>query len=369
MSKLFKPISLHEVEIGSRIVRSATYEGMANPDGTVTDDLIEVYSNLAAGGAGLIITGLTYVHPGGRGLKHMIGADSDDKIPGLKRLTDAVHAISDAKIALQIAHCGRQSLPSVLDDPVAPSALPDPVFGTKPRELTIEEIGEVISSFGASALRAKRSGFDAVQIHAAHGYLLSAFLSPYLNRRNDDYGGSPENRMRILMEVYDAVREQVGKYPVLVKLQVEDYLPGGLTLEESPVIAKSIAERGIDAIEISGGVNESMLHVKNAPACVGSINTKDKEAYFKEHAKEIRKYIGSTPLILVGGIKSPDVAESLLEDGVADMVSMSRALIREPDLPLKWKNGSTETAKCISCNTCLVKVASGKLKCYQERDK
>ena len=255
---LFTPMEINGMQLKNRLVRSATYEHMATEDGKATDQLINFYSKLAKGGVGLIILGATYVQDNGHGLPCQIGISNDDHIPGLKKLVDEIHD-QDAKVALQLYHAGRQTTSTVIggQTPIAPSAIePDPLYNTSPREMTEEEINETINAFGAAAIRSKEAGFDAIQLHAAHGYLLSQFLSPHTNRRTDEWGGNTENRMRFVTEVNNSVRDAVGDaYPVLIELSVEEGLENGITLDEAGNIALRLSQLGIDAIEISGGTS------------------------------------------------------------------------------------------------------------------
>jgi len=347
MSLLFTPKNIGNLEIKNRIVRSATYEKMASDDGEVTERLIECHRELARGGAGLIITGHAFVHPMGKVSHFMTGIHKDDMIPGLRRLADSVHK-EGGKIFIQINHGGRQTSPEAIGGktPLAPSPVPDRVSKTSPREMTDGEIQEVIEAFCLASERAKIAGFDAVQIHGAHGFLISEFISPYTNRREDRWGGSLENRMRFPLEVYKSVRRGVGEnYPVLIKLNSSDFLEGGLEVKESIAIALALEKEGIDAVEISGGMRESRLGASRR-----DILKEDMEAYFLSNAREFRKAL-NIPLILVGGLRSRKVMERVLEEGTVDFVSMSRPLIREPDLPNKMKEGK-EKADCISCNGC-----------------
>jgi 2,4-dienoyl-CoA reductase-like NADH-dependent reductase (Old Yellow Enzyme family) len=288
----------------------------------------------------------------------------------LRKATEAVHEVDeDVKFVLQIAHCGRQRTGcKEYGETVAPSAVGYISYGEKkdikivPREMTLVEVEEIARSFVAAAERAKRSGFDGVQLHAAHGYLLSEFLSPYTNRRTDAYGGSTENRVRIILEILDGIRERCGKgWPVLIKLQVDDFLnvEPSLKMPESMEIARAIAEAGIGAIEISGGMYESQISMTSKT----KINTPEDEAYFLPYARRIKKVIGENPLILVGGIRSLEVAEGILTNGEADFVSMSRPLIREPDLPKKWRKNLSHKADCISCNRCFSESRDKGLRC------
>lgn len=364
--KVFSPKEIGGVLIKNRFVRSATYEGMASEDGKVTDKLVELYKNLAEGGTGLIITGYTYVKQIGKGAPYMTGIDRDDFIPGLKRIADTVHHYGDGcKAAVQLVHCGRQT--SLVETPLAPSAVFEPVVNKMPREMTIREIEETIEAFAEAARRVKEAGFDAAQLHSAHGYLLSEFLSPYTNRRTDEYGGNTENRMKIVENTYNRTVEKTGRdFPVLIKINVSDFLEGGLDLTESKKIAERLSNLGIAAIETSGGMFETRKYNKNLTTSRTKIRSKDQEAYFLQYAREIKKVI-DIPLILVGGIRSLDVIEKILTEDSADFISMSRPLIREPDLPNKWlKKVGKSTADCISCNACYKSLTDGGVRCIQK---
>jgi 2,4-dienoyl-CoA reductase-like NADH-dependent reductase (Old Yellow Enzyme family) len=318
----------------------------------------------------------------------------DNFIPGLKRLSQAVHkADEDCKIILQLFHPGRQVptaesglnlapyQPAALLDyiekhpeifaeeageapaaePTAPSSIFDTLLKQTPRALTLEEIETIIEGFVASIQRAQEAGFDGVQLHAAHGWLLSSFLSPHTNIREDAYGGSTENRSLIVNEIYNRARKKVGEdFPILIKMNTTDFLPDGINTRESVQLAKIFSELGFDAIEASGGMWEAMAQGAETlgwepfliPEARVNINTKDKEAYFLEGAKEIKKKIAS-PVILVGGIRYFGRAEEILAQGMVDFVAMARPLIRQPDLPNLWLSGdSKDSAECISCNAC-----------------
>jgi 2,4-dienoyl-CoA reductase-like NADH-dependent reductase (Old Yellow Enzyme family) len=363
--KVFEPKEIGGLVIKNRLVRSATGEGMASEDGGVTDKLVELYKALAEGGVGLIISGFSYVHASGR-VSGGTGIDRDGLIPGLKRIAEIVHKHGDGcKVAIQLAHCGRQS--HFLKNTIAPSAVFDPSVEKTPREMTVEEIEETVEAFAEAARRAQAAGFDAVQLHAAHGYLLSGFLSPYTNRRTDEYGGSTENRVKIVEDVYKRTVEKVGTgFPVLIKMNVDDFLEGGINLKESKKIADRFSKMGLAAIETSGCMWETAEVNPDLSSSRTKINSKDKEAYFLPNAREIKKVI-DVPLILVGGIRSLDVIEKILTDGSADFVAMCRPLIREPDLPNKWLRGfGGVTAECVSCNACFDSLGTGGLRCMQK---
>ncbi len=328
-------------------MRSATNDRSAEVSGRVTDMFIESYETLARGGVGLIVTGHAYVTWSGKASPTMLGVHDDDLTQDLKLLVDRVHQY-ESKIVIQINHAGRMAASSTIGGtPVAPSAVYNPMTDETPKALTSEEIETLIEAYGAAAGRAVTAGFDGVQIHGAHGYLVSQFISPYTNKREDQWGGSAENRMRFLLEVYRYIRKEVGDhYPVLIKLNSADYLEGGLTIDESSRIAKILSQDGIDAIEISGGMPESGIWIIKP-----GIKEEKDEAYFLDNARKFREVI-DVPLMLVGGLRSPALIERLLAEGEADMASLCRPFIREPDLVNRWKQGDQKKADCISCGGC-----------------
>jgi 2,4-dienoyl-CoA reductase-like NADH-dependent reductase (Old Yellow Enzyme family) len=224
-----------------------------------------------------------------------------------------------------------------------------------------EDIGRVVRAFGDAAARAKHSGFDAVEIHSAHGYLLSQFLSPLVNRRTDEYGGTLANRGRMTLEVLRSVRRAVGPdYPVLIKVNAEDFAEGGFSVEDMLELSAMLEKEGIDAVEMSGGTGGEAS--KYQPVRFGTIK-KENEAYYHEAARRFKRSV-RVPLILVGGVRSPDVAERLVAEGTADYVAMSRPLICEPDLVNRWKNGDTTKSACVSDNRCFKPIMSGEgLRC------
>lgn len=348
MSELFQKAFIGNMEMRNHFVRSATWEGMAGENGEVTEPLIEIYRDLAKGGVGLILTGYSFVTKRGKALFGKLGVDSDALIPGFKRLTEAVHE-HGGKIVLQIAHGGSQGMFDTGMPLEAPSAMKERATGNLPVEMSVNDIKRVINEFAEAAGRAKEAGFDGVEIHAAHGYLLSQFLSPYSNRRTDEYGGSIENRARIIFEIYDAVRGKVGRdYPVMVKINSSDFDGGaGLAPEDSLWVCKKLSDMGIDAIELSGGIFASG---ELMPARAG-INSPEKEAYFRDYAGQFRPHL-KCPLILVGGLRSLDVMEDIYRNGSAQFFSISRPLISEPGLINRWQSGDRKKARCISCNKC-----------------
>ena len=355
MSKLFESSEINGMQLANRFVRSATWEGMAADDGAATPKLIGLMADLAGGGVGLIISGHTYVSPEGQAGPWQLGVYKDELLTGLSEMAKTVHD-NGGKIVMQLAHSGLTASPDLTgQDPIGPSPLQDPDVPPG-REMSEADIAGVVAAFADGAKRAQSAGFDGVQIHGAHGYLLSEFLSPFFNRRQDQYGGSIENRARIVIEVLRAVRDTVGTdYPVLIKMNCQDFFEDGLSLEDSVKVAVMLAEEGIDAIEISGGTPRSG---KLGAARVG-IKTEEKEAYFQNEAKAFRENV-DVPLILVGGNRSPRVAERIINGGIADYISMCRPFIREPDLINRWKSGDLARATCASDNMCFVPARKGK---------
>jgi 2,4-dienoyl-CoA reductase-like NADH-dependent reductase (Old Yellow Enzyme family) len=344
---LFEPYTLAGLRLGNRIVRAATFEKMADEDGRVTDRLTGLYEDLARGGTGLIITGFALVHPSGRAAPQMISIHAESYIEGLRGLTDAVHR-EGGLIAIQLVHGGRHCPPLLLggEPPLAPSESYDRFTRATARAMTEAEIWTVVEAFGDAAWRARSAGFDAVELHAAHGYLISSFLSPFTNRRDDYWGGDEERRSHFAEEVLKSVRKAVGdNYPVLMKVNADDMVEGGLTPEESLRQVRRIEPLGLDAVEISGGVREARVKTIRP-----DIHRAEDEAYFRDSGRLFKENL-SMPVILTGGMRSREVMEGVLERGEADLAGMSRPLIREPDLPNLMRGGK-ERADCISCNKC-----------------
>jgi 2,4-dienoyl-CoA reductase-like NADH-dependent reductase (Old Yellow Enzyme family) len=354
-SKLFETTTLNGMTLKNRFVRSATAEGMATEDGVATPRLINLMVELVQGGVGLIITGHTYVTKRGQATPWQLGIYDDKLIPGLRKMTDAVHK-RDGKIVAQLAHSGLRANPKLIDGaPLAPTAM-EGLNEVVAQEMTSEDINATVEAFGNAAGRARKVGFDGVQIHAAHSYLLSQFLSPAFNLRKDAYGGTIENRARILVEVVEAIQERVGKdYPLLIKINSRDFLEGGLELEDSIRAGAMLKDVGLDAIEISGGTYASGELV---PIRKGIKKEKD-EAYFKSEARAFKEQI-DLPIILVGGIRSFHIAEGIVNDHIADYISMCRPLIREPGLINRWRSGDLSRATCISDTKCLRPALTGK---------
>lgn len=362
MTPLFSPMTINGMRLANRFVRSATWEGMAGPDGSVTPKLIDCMAALADGGVGLIITGHAFVELQGKASPRQLGLHDDALLPGLGKMTEAVHA-RGGRIMAQLAHAGRRALTEETGLP--PRILS--VTGSEEPPLRQMDPGDfklVVHAFAEAARRAKEAGFDGVQLHSAHGYLLSQSLSPLENRRTDWYGGSVAHRMRLLIEVYTAVREAVGTaFPVLIKLNGSDHVDGGFSLEDACAVAARLAHEGIDAIEVSGGTPES-----GALAPIRTrIDAPEKEAYFQSAAKAIKESV-HVPVMLVGGIRSLATAVTLHEEGRADLISLCRPLIREPNLIARWQQGDTAPAACTSCCRCFVPARRGDgIRCMARR--
>ena len=345
MSKLFESTTINGMELSNRFVRSATWEGMAADDGTCTPELINLYEDLAKGGVGLIITSHTYVRPDGMGSPRQLGLSDDKFIPGLRGLTDAIHR-HNTPVAVELSHAGILSNEKVTK--LTPLMLSKVVgyVGSEGREMSIEDIEQIIEAFGHAARRAKEAGFDAIQIHGAHGFLVNQFLSPAFNKRTDAYGGPIENRAKAVLEILAKMRSYVGdEFPILIKLNSEDLIDGGLKVNDSLQTALMLQDAGIDAIELSGGTVVTGDHAQK------DINSEEKEAYWRKSAKAFKEKL-TIPLILVGGVRSLQLAEKLYAEGHADYFSMSRPFIREPSLVARWASGDFAKATCLSDNLC-----------------
>ena len=354
MSKLFETTSINGIKLNNRFVRSATWEGMAAEDGACTTRLVELMAQLAEGGVGLIISSHTFVRQDGQAGPWQLGIYKDELINSLKEMTHAIHNYG-GRIVLQLAHAGFFAKYKLTGQTsIAPSNV-EGLAKSPRREMTVEEIQDIVKAFVKAALRAKEAGFDGVQLHAAHGYLLSQFLSPFFNKRRDLYGGPVENRARVLLEVLKGIRAAVGhEFPILIKMNSQDFLKGGLTLDESLKVGIMLQQGGIDGIELSGG---TIVSGKLGPSR-SDIKSEEKKAYFKDAAKAFKEKI-NVPVILVGGIRLFQLAEQFIREEYADYISMSRPFIREPDLIKRWKSGDLRKAKCISDNQCFVSARTG----------
>ena len=377
MSILFTPIKIGKMEIKNRFVRSATHEGMATEKGEVTDKLIKVMSALAKGEVGLIIPGYMYIDPVGQAAENQTGIYSDDLVPGLKKMVNAVHA-EGGKIAFQIVHAGMQTTQDLTgNEPIGPSKrVMSQLTMTRPKEMDENDINETIQAFVDAARRAVEAGSDAIQLHAAHGYLINQFISPFFNRRKDDWSGSDENLFRYLKEIFLETKKVIpSDMPLFIKLNTNDYTPKeGITPPLAAKYAEWLKNLGIDGIEISCGAG----HFSMFNMCRGDVPVKElarafpspqkelvekvmqemvgkfnfEEPYNLEAAKVIKPVIGNVPLILVGGLRKISDMEDAVQNKYADFISMSRPFIREPYLVKKFKAGKQTETSCVSCNRC-----------------
>lgn len=367
LETLFSPKKIGNVEIPNRIMRSATYTNLASPDGTPSDASIEFYSALAKGGTGLIVTGMAAIDQPGRFSKGQLCFFDDAQIAGHKKMTDAIHEYSGVRIAPQLNHAGRASMNPKFQA-ITPSPSPHPFNKKMSREATVDDIKEIVKSFGSAAQRAYESGYDLVQLHGGHGFLLSNFLSPHVNKRTDDYGGSIENRTRIIVEIYNEIRDQVGKdYPIAIKLNIDDYIEGGLNIDDGKSALKILIDAGIDAIEPTGGGPDTMMNPKGRSYPMAKISSPEEQNFFLPKLQDLKPLMKEKPLILMGGIRNVEFAEKLLSDGTGDFIALSRPLIYEPDLPNRWKSGDLSPPLCVSCNKCGTTGMSGALHCVTRK--
>ncbi|WP_020416999.1 NADH:flavin oxidoreductase [Amycolatopsis sp. ATCC 39116] len=377
MTDVFAPARLGPVELRNRIIKAATFEG-ATPDALVTDRLIEFHRRPARGGVGMTTVAYCAVSPEGRTDRHQIWM-REEALPGLRRLTEAVHA-EGAAVSAQIGHAGpvanaaSNRLPAL-----APGRFPNPLGMRMTRAATVDDLARVVRAHASAARFAVEAGFDAVEIHFGHNYLVSSFLSPRLNRRRDSYGGSLANRARLALEVARAVRDEVGsRIAVTAKLNMDDGLPGGFWLDESVQVARWLEADGtVDALELTAGsslLNPMYLFTGDAPVrefaaafpqpvrlgirAVGGAFLKSypfQEAYLLDRARQFRAAV-DLPLILLGGITRLETMERAMAEGF-QFVAMARALLREPDLPLRLRAGARSL--CVHCNRCMPTIYGG----------
>lgn len=395
MSILFEPNKLRDLKLRNRFIHSATAESMASPEGEVSDQIIKRYRRLARGEVGLIIPGYMYVHPHGRSMYYQTGIYSDKLIPGLQKLVDAIHD-EGGRVAFQLAHGGRQTTRSLIGrKPMGPSSEGrDPMYFVKPKAMTETEIMDTIEAFAHAAERSVRAGADGIQLHAAHGYLINEFLSPFFNRRRDEWGGTDENRFRFLRKIILAVRKKIPEgMPILVKLNSNDFTPMvGITPVLAEKYAEWLSEMDVDLIEVSCGsvvysIFKSMrgtVPVKSMveglpwwqrplakPVLKSMIGKFDlEEGYNLEAAKIIRKKSGKVSISVVGGFRRLEQMTAVVEEGYSDFISMSRPFIREPYLVKKFREGKKVIADCESCNECLAGIANNMpVRCHKNGSK
>lgn len=336
MKSLFQTTKISGMELRNRFICSAIWEGLADDEGHVTSELVQHYHKLAEGGVGTIITGFSNILEFDKPTHNMNGIYDDVFIPEYSELIEKVHD-HKVNIIMQIVHGGSKW---------GPSSVKHKSTGTIPDEMTIEDIKLVIQAFGDAALRVKKAGFDGVQIHAAHGFLLSMFLNPYYNIRSDEYGGPIENRARIIFETYKAVREAVGPdFPVLIKVNCMDFMDKGLTFEDSLYVCKIMGNMGIDMIEVSGGSYSS----RNGEGPMR--NTENNESYFKDYASKIADEV-DVPVALVGGNRKIEKMTEILNTTKIEYFSMARPFIHEPSLINRWMEHDLDSTECVSCHAC-----------------
>ena len=362
MSGLFESTFINGMELSNRFIRSGTWTGMATEDGFMTPKLKNLILNVAKGGVGVVIPDYAAVLKNGQSAARQLSIYSDAHVPGLSELVDAVHG-AGATIVLQLVHGGAHSKTQYTgEEPMGPSAMApaEGKFGPFDgcREMAQGDIDYVVEGFAAAAARARAAGFDGVQIHCAHGYLFSQFLSPFYNKRTDGYGGKLENRVRIVAQTYEQVRQEVGAdYPIFVKMNVTDFLDEGISADDALEAGKMYAEMGIDAIEVSGGTSWGGLVLGDFNK--GPMQFKREEGYYRATARRLKAEL-DVPIVLTGGIRKYETARDFLEDGTADYIGLCRPLIREPGLINRWKSGDTAASGCMSDNGCTLVAASGK---------
>ncbi|MBM4332485.1 MAG: NADH:flavin oxidoreductase [Deltaproteobacteria bacterium] len=354
MERLFQPISINSLKLKNRILMPTLDPGFAGEGGKVNQRLIDYFVRRARGGVSFIMVGPAVFDPRGVGGTFEYRIYRDGILKGLAPLVDAIHRYG-VLVGLQLHHAGRQANPLLIEgSAVAPSAIPCPVRKTTPRTLTIPEIEEIVLQYGTYARKIKEAGFDAVEIHGSHGYLIAEFLSPLANSRTDQYGESLVNRTRFAQEVIREVRRSVGnRFPVFFRIAGEEHVPGGLTKEETPLIAKLAEEAGVDAIDVSAGNYQTAEWIVPPMTLPQGCNIPAAEA-IKQKVK--------IPVVVAGRINEPELAEQILQEGKADIVAIARGLVADPDLPLKVQKGKLEEIRrCIACNVCIDRL-------FQEKD-
>ena len=356
LNTLFSPFSIVTLKIKNRIVMPPMATHYATPEGFVTDQQIGYYVERAKGGVGYITTEHTGILQQGKASWKMMLIHTDEHAAKIKKLIEAVHE-AEGKIVVQINHAGRQTSSEITGMPiVGASPIPGPPKNEIPRELSVGEIEEIIEAFSVAAQRVKEVGADGVEIHMAHGYLICSFLSPFTNKRSDRYGGDVQGRSRLAVEVLQSVRSRIGPdFPIICRLSADEYLQGGLRIEETKQIAKTLEEKGANALHISA-CNVVTGYLNQPPYYV-------EEGVFVHLAEAVKAQV-DIPVITVGRIRSPLMADQIIRDGKADLISMGRALIADPHLPQKAKDGRLEEIiPCISCNKCIQTQRQGAIRC------
>ncbi len=336
--KVFSEGHIANLRLKNRLVRAATAEGAA-PECEFSDSGVAIHKALSKGGVGLIISGHIAVMAEGRAEGTQTCIYEDRFISSIHKIANAVHqAENGCKVVAQISHAGMKA---DVEHPVAPSAIHWPHITKETRVLSTDEVEDVVTHFAEAAMRVREAGFDGVEIHCAHGYLLSSFLSPYTNRRTDKYGGSMDKRVTIVREIVAQVRQRISAdFPILIKMNCNDNVEGGIDLDSFPDLAKEIEKTGVDAIEVSG--NNPIRKLLDSP---------EEQSYFVKYAERLDLDI---PVILTGGNKSVELIEKVSHKDKVDFFGFARSLIHEPNLPNRWLEGiGGEECTCISCNRCL----------------
>ena len=397
---LFESFMIGKLSLPGRVIKAATSETRADQDGFATQATIDFYLPIARGGTPLIITGNIYVSLDGKSTPLQMGIDDDNKVPALSRLVDAVHD-HHSKIFAQLSHSGREVIPNFagIREAVSASAVKDLSTGIRPRALAVPEIKRIVERFGDAAARCRKAGFDGIEIHAGHGYLISQFLTPYTNRRTDEYGGVLENRVRLLRDIHASIRARVGRdYPVIMKLNGSDYLPlrAGLKTPELVEIAKMMERDGLDGVEVSVGHYESGFPVVRgtfgrclrnmaqgsarylsgfrramfavfwpifALAC--NLIWRPREGYNLRYARQFKQAL-SIPVLCVGGFLTRAEMEAALEQRLCDAVTIGRGFIADPLLYSHLRDG-TPGPRCVDCNACLGHIGVQPVECYHPR--
>ncbi len=351
IATLARPLSLPGgLRLPNRLAKSAMSEALADPDGAPTERLIRLYERLGRGGLGLLITGNVIVAREGIGEPGNVVIEGEEHLDGLRRWAEAAQA-QGSHLWMQLNHTGRQSPRRLTPRPVAPSPVAlRGFFGTfaPPRALEEREIRGIIERFAQAAAVAKRAGFAGVQVHAAHGYLVSQFLSPLSNHRSDQWGGSIENRMRFLLEIVRAIRAATGPdFPIGVKLNSADFQRGGFEVADAKLVAQALEQEGIALLEVSGGNYESPAMSGGGERPAGGESTRQREAYFLDYARDIRA-VTRLPILLTGGMRTASAMASAVDSGAIDLVGLARPLTYEPDLARLLLTGKRTEARLMN---------------------
>ena len=350
--QLFDTSIFKKLFMKNRFFRASVWENMADQAGNPTPEIWQLYEGIAKEGVGNIITGYAYVTKNEQPNTRMLGIYDDAQIRLYQPLTQMVHE-HGANIFLQIVYGGGQTdLVPPSKHILAPSSVEYPRSGVTPFAMTKADIDSIVDAFAQAALRAKKAGFDGVEIHAAHGYMLSQLLSPYFNHRKDEYGGSIVNRTRMIGEIICKCRLLVGDdFPILMKINCEDFHPDGLSREDAKQACVILSKLGLDAIEVSGGNSSIPQVAANNLEAERTGLKKTTQSYFKEHAKDIAEAI-NIPVILTGGNKSFDVMEDILNSSKIEYFGLARGLICQPNLISLWKTDQNTKVRCVSCGKC-----------------